>query len=446
MSWTNPVVWQEGMFLRAQHFQQFGRWTEAQLRARTAALGPFWWGFSDLVVDQKKLETGHFALVSASGVFMDGTPFAIPYDTDNPASLPVEEKSRGTLIYLCVPVPSLDAAQLSHDRNGTGGRYRVEEFSAADTFPGAPDDPAEPAPLLIGRLHLRFMLESDDRRGWQCIPVARVADVGTEHRVSLDDEWIPPVMRAGASSRLVSFINDVRSRLMESSERLAGRLPVLQNNDHLTQLMYLQAANRWLNLVNHFANNTAVHPEVLYATLVQIAGEFGTFAESGRRLNDFPAYIHDDLHVSFTRLMADLRRVVPWNPDSGAIRIDLEQKNNWYRGRIYQRELLRAGSTTFYLVARANGPAEQLRREFPRQVAIGAVTQLQALVAAAIPGIAVSPMPMNPPQLTFQAGAVYFELDRSSSYWEQIRSNAAIGLHVTDMFPQIALELWAVRT
>ena len=29
MSWTNRVVWQEGMFLRAQHFQQQDRWTGA---------------------------------------------------------------------------------------------------------------------------------------------------------------------------------------------------------------------------------------------------------------------------------------------------------------------------------------------------------------------------------------------------------------------------------
>ena len=33
MSWTNRVVWQEGMFLRTQHFQQQDRWTE-QLAAR----------------------------------------------------------------------------------------------------------------------------------------------------------------------------------------------------------------------------------------------------------------------------------------------------------------------------------------------------------------------------------------------------------------------------
>ena len=34
MTWTNRVVWQEGMFLRAQHFQQQDRWLEMLVRGR----------------------------------------------------------------------------------------------------------------------------------------------------------------------------------------------------------------------------------------------------------------------------------------------------------------------------------------------------------------------------------------------------------------------------
>ena len=41
MTWTNRVVWQEGMFLRAQHFQQQDRWLEMLVRGRTAAMRPY---------------------------------------------------------------------------------------------------------------------------------------------------------------------------------------------------------------------------------------------------------------------------------------------------------------------------------------------------------------------------------------------------------------------
>ena len=66
MSWTNRVVWQEGMFLRTQHFQQQDRWMEQLVRGRVQALRPHPWGMIDYAVDRDLLGTGRFALASAS--------------------------------------------------------------------------------------------------------------------------------------------------------------------------------------------------------------------------------------------------------------------------------------------------------------------------------------------------------------------------------------------
>ena len=87
MTWSNRVVWLEGMFLRAQHFQQQDRWLEAMLRDRTASLRSHAWGLTDGAINRNLLTTGQFALASGSGVFEDGTPFALPGDADQPAPL-----------------------------------------------------------------------------------------------------------------------------------------------------------------------------------------------------------------------------------------------------------------------------------------------------------------------------------------------------------------------
>ena len=446
MSWTNPVIWQEGMFLRAQHFQQQSRWTEALVRARAAALGPWWWGLSDLTINREKLDIGQFALTSATGVFADGTPFVVPDDTDSPSALPLDEGARNRLVYLCVPAPSADAAQVSADGVGAAGRYSVRDFGAVDTFPGAPGDPSEPAPLLVGRVRLRFMLEGEDRSGWQTIPIARIAEVGPDRRVRLDEEWIAPVVRIGAASRLAGVVEEVLGGITSRIEELAGRLagPGVHAGAEQNDFMLLLACNRWQKLLAHWAGTAAVHPEQVYAAFVQVAGELATFSEPSRRLDDYPPYRHDDLQRSFARVMADLRRTLAWVRDTGAERIPLEQKTNWFRGRVHNVALLK--SAVFYLVARADIPAEQLRGKFPAQVKIGAWQQIEALVSNALPGIAVSPLPAPPPQIPFQAGAIYFELDRSSAYWEQARSSAMLGLHVSNLPPNLDLQLWAVRT
>ena len=90
-------------------------------------------------------------------------------------------------------------------------------------------------------------------------------------------------------------------------------------------------------------------------------------------------------------------------------------------------------------------PAETLRRVFPAQVKIGAVEHIRELVNVALPGIAVRPLPVAPRQLPFYAGATYFELDRGSPHWQQMQNSGGFAIHVSGDFPNLRLELWAIR-
>src|SRR5690242_13112766 len=112
MTWTNRVVWQEGMFLRVQHFQQQDRWLESVVRGRTAPLRAHGWGIVDAAIDQDLLATGRFALASASGVFEDGTPFAIPSETDHPPPLELPDQARNAIVYLALPVSQAGAPEV----------------------------------------------------------------------------------------------------------------------------------------------------------------------------------------------------------------------------------------------------------------------------------------------------------------------------------------------
>ena len=96
-------------------------------------------------------------------------------------------------------------------------------------------------------------------------------------------------------------------------------------------------------------------------------------------------------------------------------------------------------------MVRAAVAGEALRRLFPAQVKIGAIEQIRELVNAAVPGIAVRPLPVAPRQLPFLPDANYFELDRGSPHWAQMQNSAAFGIHVSSEFPNLQMQLWAVR-
>ena len=66
MLWHDKVVWQEGMFLRAQHFQQQDRHAEWMLQARVAPLRAHPWGITELSLDRG---SPHWAQMQNSGAF-----------------------------------------------------------------------------------------------------------------------------------------------------------------------------------------------------------------------------------------------------------------------------------------------------------------------------------------------------------------------------------------
>ena len=441
MSWTNRVVWQEGMFLRAQHFQQQDRSLEGLVRARTAHLRPYGWGLAEYAIDRDLLAAGRFALSSAAGLFEDGTPFALPGEADHPPPLELPQTARNALVFLGVPIRQAGAVEVA-EADSTDGRYTVRPFEAYDTHSAAP----QPADLLIGRLRLRYLLETEERAGWVCIPLARVVEVMADRRVVLDDRWIPPALACMAVPVLSGLIAELAGMLNQRGEALAARLtaPGGRGVAEVADFLLLQTVNRWQKLLSHWADSGTPHPETLYETLVQMAGEFATFTETSRRPNAYPAYRHEDLQRSFAPVVADLRRSLSAVIEQTAVSIPLvERRYGVHVGAITDRGILRA--STFVLSVQADVPTETLRRLFPTQVKIGAVEQIRELVNVALTGIAVRPLPVAPRQIPFHAGASYFELDRNSPHWQQMQTSGGFAIHLSGEFPGLRMEMWAIR-
>ena len=143
--------------------------------------------------------------------------------------------------------------------NGTGdaaaGRYAVRDFEAYDTHSASP----QPSNLLIGRLRLRYMLETDDRSGFFCIGLARVTEVTSDRRVTLDDRWVTPCITSSASPPLVGLIAELTGMLNQRGEALAARLtaPAGRGVSDVADFLLLQSINRWQKLLAHWADCAA---------------------------------------------------------------------------------------------------------------------------------------------------------------------------------------------
>ena len=235
--------------------------------------------------------------------------------------------------------------------------------------------------------------------------------------------------------------------LHHRAEALAGRVSesATRGAAEIADYLLLQVCNRYEPLITHLAAAAGqIHPEALYRVAVSLAGELATFTESRKRPPVFPPYRHDDLSATFRPVIAALRQALSAVLEQTAIPIPLQERRFGIRvGPITDRSLVT--DATWVLVVKAQVPAETLRRGFPNQVKIGPVEQIAELINVALPGIAISALPVVPRQLPYYAGRSYFELDRSSPYWAALARSGGIAIHVTGDIPGLEIECWAIR-
>ncbi|HYF06429.1 MAG TPA: type VI secretion system baseplate subunit TssK [Acetobacteraceae bacterium] len=444
MAWYDKVVWQEGMFLRAQHFQQQDRYLEHLVQARAAPLRPHPWGVTELSLNRDLLAAGKFAVSSCAGVMEDGTPFDIPGHADPPPPLDLPEGARNLIVYLAMPVRQAGSPEIAFTAGpeANAARYALRSFEVFDTH----SDSTLASELQVGRPRLRYMMENEERAGFTCVGLTRVTEVQADRRVVVDDRYIAPCLRVGAAPVLNEIIKELVGVMGQRIEELAGRLsqPGARGVAEVTDFLLLQLMNGAHPLLSHWGHAGNVHPEALYASLVGLAGEFATFADPGKKAKQYPPYRHDDLQRSFAPVIADLRQYIAHIGIQSAVAIPLQARGYGYHlGVIMNRELLR--SSQFVLVVHADTPSEQVRRMVPRMAKVGASEEIQNLVNTQVDGIALRPLPVAPRQLPFHAGAAYFELDRGSPYWQRMQNSAAFGIHVQEGFQNLRLELWAIR-
>ncbi len=443
MSSYNKVIWTEGLFLQPQHFQQQDRYFERYVESRCQGLTPHSWGFIEIELEQDFLAIGKFALRRAVGVFPDGTPVRMPDDDPLPAPLAVGTQVRDQIVFLAVPLRG--AAPLEAERSaGADGlvRHDVRELETRDATSASNDT----AVVEVGNLKTRFLLANEVTDAYACLPLAHIVEGRPDNRVVLDDKFIPTVLHARAAPRLDAFLRELHGLMHHRGDALGGRAAATARgaSAEIADFLMLQAINRFEPLIAHCAEAGVLHPEDLFRVCVQAAGELATFTTPSKRPPSLPAYRHDRLRESFEPVMAALRQSLGAVLEQAAIPIPIESKKFGISvAMVADRSLY--GTAVFILAARADLPAEELRKRFPSQLKIGPVETIRDLVNLQLPGVPVHAVPVAPRQIPYHAGYVYFELDQSHELWSRLKTSGGVGLHIAGEFPGLAMEFWAIR-
>lgn len=444
MTWHNKVMWTEGMFLQPQHFQQQDRFAGRQLDGRIAATVPWPWGFVALQIDDAALLQGRIMVSVARGVLPDGLAFSVPADDPSPPAFEVPADARDQLVVLAVPQsrPGVTESDVEAGEGSMPPRWHVADIGVADIHASS----LREAPLQVGRLNLRLMLERDTHEGYVTLGVVRVIERRADGRVVLDTPYVPPMLHAPAQPVLDGYVREVHGMLYQRGEALGARLaqPGRAGTGEIVDFLLLQVINRFQPLFAHLQRLPVLHPERLYDLCLGLAGELSTFREQ-RRPVAYPEYRHDDLATCFRAVIADLRQSLSQVLEQTAIPIDLQERKHGIRVAVIgDAELLR--TAMFVLAVNAQMPGEALRMRFPTQVKIGPAERIRDLVNLQLPGVTLRALPVAPRQIPYHAGYTYFELEtRGNELWKQLETSGGLAMHIAGDFPGLALEFWAIR-
>jgi len=443
MSDKNKVIWSEGLFLRPQHFQQHERYLERYVEGRSAGLKGNPWGFIELELERDLLAVGKLSVRRARGVFPDGTPFTMPDNDPLPPPLEIPKDARDKQVYLALPARRAGAMEIQREESGAGfARYRVGEIEVRDVT----QTTGAVAPVEVGALASRLLLEGTPLDDYACIPIAHVQECRADRQVLLDENFMPSAMDLRACRPLAEFLSLLVGMFHQRGEALSAQVVGTTRGGvaEIADFLRLQTINRYQPLLEYLTQAQVQHPEDFYRLCLEIAGDLATLSASNRRPSKFSAYTHGELRRCFEPLMATLRAYLSVESISSVVKIPVElRRANAYLATVQDASLF--DSASFILAVRADAPAESLRRTFSQLATVGPAVRVKYLVDNHLPGIELEHLPNAPPRIPYFAGHVYFELNRANALWADMKGSGAFGIFVREAFPNLTLEMWAIR-
>ncbi|MDQ3129627.1 MAG: type VI secretion system baseplate subunit TssK [Acidobacteriota bacterium] len=449
MSKYRKIVWNEGMLLSPQHFQQWDNYHEELMNSRVRSVLPFEYGVLDLQVNNEAVANGNFQITVCHAVLPDGLMINVPDAEAVPDLRPVkdhfhpEQEKLG--VHLAIPARKMGEAnfQANGAKTNANLRYLQEGALVKDETSGTNEQP-----LAYAKSNLRLIFDDELRDGFTSMKIAELERTPTG-QLKISEEYIPPILKVSGSMWLVNMLRQLVEILITKSGSLGEQRR--QRNASLADFTTSEVAIFWLlhtinssiPMMTHYFRSPLLHPEKLYLEMAGLAGKLMTFTIEFHP-KDIVKYDHDDLYFTFYSLSTQLKELLETVIPSRCVPIILEKtRDTLYVGRIEDERLLKEAG--FYLAVRAQMPESKLIEGVPRVVKIASRDVIDSVIGSALPGVVLTHANPPPAPIPARVGFRYFMLDTIGPYWNGIKGSKVISVYVPDEIPDEKLEMYAVK-
>lgn len=449
MGYTRKLVWAEGMRITPHHFQQWDHYVDDQITARVQSLTHYGWGIGDLRINREAIANGQIVIERLTGLLPDGMWIQLPESEPCPPVRNFKDVFPPTEdhldVYLAIPSrqPGTRNFQLNGQLSSQPVRFRQVVGTVVDETRGEGE-------IQLGQAlgNYQILIGSEVREGFSALKIGVITRSATGQFI-LDEQFIPPLIDSQSSDWLRTEFRKIIEVLITKSSSLGDQRR--QGANSLVDFTALEASAFWLlHTINgaipklkHLYVTRAVHPERLYTELAGVIGQLMTFAPL-RHPKDVVAYDHTDLRQTFSRLFADLRDLLEIVISTRCVAIPLTNvRESVYVGRVEDERLLQEAS--FFLAIRSQMPEREAIVKAPRMIKVAASDHIDRVIGVAMPGVPLNYAAAPPGPIPTRPGFVYFGLETVGRFWDVIRGSKSIGIYVPNEFPEVKLELYAVK-
>jgi len=438
------IVWAEGMYLGPHHFQAQSRYFEDAIHfvAESLWFAPF--GLLGYELNSEALRNGTLLLGHARGVFEDGLTFDMPSADPLPEARELEKIFPPTadtlLAYLAVPHRrNLGGNTALEAGSANGSRFVAEERMVADEILGGDEKP-----VRFGRKNIRLLFEHEKKEGWQLLPIARIRRHGLGH-FALDEKFIPPVIRFGASPVLLEMTRRLIEILTQKNRVFAGSAPGFDRQSsgmsaqQTASFWFLHAVNSASATLRHLYLSKQGHPEELYVEMLRLGGALCTFSLHSSPAG-LPVYDHLDLQACFEGLDLHIREHLELVVPTNCVSIKLQQTDRYFWEADLADTRIFAAARWFLSLASNMGEGELITGA-PALVKICSAKFVPELVKRALPGLRLTHVQTPPSALSPRITNQYFSLARSGPCWDHLADTRRLGIYVPGEIPNPELEL-----
>lgn len=439
--------WQQGLFLQPHHFQYQEHALRLEMQALRKGISPLLWGCSSVELRRDALDELVVDVVSAAVTFQDGTRVSLPENATLTARsfkdiahtvVPGEP----LVIYLALrrlDLTGSNVAEISPDgrRAGLEGRYAaVHEGDEVENL----FEPKDPATIGFLDYLVKIIWSSElaDYAEYHCVPVAAI--IPSNETFEYSTTFIPPVTGIGDSPALLNLLRDLQDALVSRSRilelyKIARPMRVEDfEGNYLRYLESLRTINLFTPLLQQVIESPFLHPWDAYASIRQLIGGLSTFTDRINALGLLsngtalvPPYDHENLEYCFgelKRLTRELLNAIIVGEENV---VELQRDKALFSAEL-PSEIFDARNMVCLLV-KAQGETRQLLNSLLRHAKLGAVEQMETMVARALDGLPVEYMETPPPGMPVYPDGYIFKLERTGPVWDDIRHEGSICLY-----------------